>query len=69
MAIRREDSTTTIRALPNRDDLLAAYLTAVNRIDGSHRRRAAETRQEVTCRVLHLRKAAPVLPPQNEPAS
>jgi hypothetical protein len=47
MGIRPDDSKTAVRALLRRDALLAAYLDALNRIDGpNHRRRAAELRLE-----------------------
>src|SRR5260370_20805468 len=45
MGIRPDDSKTALRALLRRHALLAAYLDAVNRIDGpNHRCRAAELR-------------------------
>jgi len=45
MGIRPDDSKTALRALLRRHALLAAYLDAVNQIDGpNHRRRAAELR-------------------------
>src|SRR6266404_5421246 len=67
MGIRPDDSKTALRALLRRHGLLAAYLDAVNRIDGpNHRRRAAEFRLEhrprrdlPTCRVLHFRRGPP----------
>ena len=47
MGIRPDDSKTAVRALLRRDALLAAYLDALNRIDGpNHRHRAAELRLE-----------------------
>ena len=64
MGIRPDDSKTALRALLRRHALLAAYLDALNRIDGpNHRRRAAEFRLQhrprrdlPTCRILHFRK-------------
>ena|SRR5258705_7863120 len=45
MGIRANDSKTALRAFVRRHALLAAYLDAVNQIDGpNHRRRAAELR-------------------------
>src|SRR5260221_14417286 len=63
MGIRPDDSKTALRALLRRHALLAAYLDAVNRIDGpNHRRRAAELRLLhrprrglPTCRVLQIK--------------
>src|SRR5258708_36787776 len=65
MAIRHDNSKTAVRAF-RRDALLAAYLTALDRIDGpNHPRRAAEFRLEhrprrarPMCRALQFRAAA-----------
>jgi hypothetical protein len=83
MGIRPDDSKKAVRALLRRQRLLAAYLDAVNRIDGpNHRRRAAESRLEhrprrglPTCRVLQFRKgpkfgeapSAPERPANSQP--
>src|SRR5258706_5945967 len=67
MGIRPDDSKTALRALLRRHALLAAYLDAVNRIDGpNHRRRAAELRlvhrprrDLPACRVVQFPQGAP----------
>src|SRR5258705_8100808 len=67
MGIRPDDSKTSLRALVRRHPLLAAYLDAVNRIDGpNHRRRAAELRlvhrprrDLPACRVVQFPQRAP----------
>src|SRR5260370_4458920 len=67
MGIRANDSKTALRALVRRHALLAAYLDAVNRIDGpNHRRRAADFRlvhrpgrELPTCRVVQFPQTAP----------
>ncbi len=65
--IRANDSKTALRALVRRHALLAAYLDAVNRIDGpNHCRRAAELRlvhrprrDLPACRVVQFPQRAP----------
>src|SRR6266446_3398901 len=67
MGIRPDDSKTALRALLRRHALLAAYLDAVNRIDGpNHRRRAAKLRlvhrprrDLPACRVVQFPQRAP----------
>jgi hypothetical protein len=67
MGIRPDDSKTALGALLRRHALLAAYLDAVNRIDGpNHRRRAAELRlvhrprrDLPACRVVQFPQRAP----------
>ncbi len=67
MGIRPDDSKTALRALLRRHALLAAYLDAVNRIDGpNHRRRAPELRlvhrprrDLPACRVVQFPQRAP----------